>query len=129
MSYCRWSSMDYLCDVYCYEHVDGYFAVHVAENRPVYKTELPPQVDYAKDPEGWMKRHHEVMNMLDEADREPIGLPYDGQDHQFSTSEEAAYFLEELRSVGYNVPDTAITALHEEAKNPGDTEKEGAIST
>lgn len=35
MSYCRWSSMDFRCDLYCYEHVDGTYTTHVAGNRVV----------------------------------------------------------------------------------------------
>jgi hypothetical protein len=33
MSYCRWSSDNYNCDLYCFEHVDGYYQTYVAGNR------------------------------------------------------------------------------------------------
>lgn len=34
MSYCRWSSMDFKCDLYIYEAEDG-IAIHVASNRVI----------------------------------------------------------------------------------------------
>lgn len=33
MSYCRWSSMDYQCDLYIYDDVSGGLTVHVAAGR------------------------------------------------------------------------------------------------
>ena len=32
MSYCRWSSLDYTCDIYAYESAYGY-EVHIAHSR------------------------------------------------------------------------------------------------
>lgn len=34
MSYCRWSSDNWKCDLYCYEDANGYIT-HVADNRIV----------------------------------------------------------------------------------------------
>ncbi len=35
MSYCRWSSMNWMCDVYVYEDCGGGWTTHVAGNRRV----------------------------------------------------------------------------------------------
>lgn len=42
MSYCRWSTDDFLCDLYIYEHYEGFWAIHVASIRRVYHKPLPP---------------------------------------------------------------------------------------
>ena len=41
MSYCRWSSMNWKCDVYVYADVSGGYTTHVAGNRRA----LPPMPD------------------------------------------------------------------------------------
>lgn len=38
MSYCRWSSMNHMCDAYVYADMAGGWTVHVAKNRRV----IPP---------------------------------------------------------------------------------------
>lgn len=66
MSYCRWSSDDFQCDVYCYEADEG-FIIHVAVSRPVLKDgDLPPripfQVQIPDNPDDLMDDH--VQNNL-----------------------------------------------------------------
>lgn len=46
----------------------------------------------------------------------PIGLPHDGEDFDDDTPDECADRLEHLRALGYRVPQYAIDALREEAK-------------
>jgi LPS sulfotransferase NodH len=46
---------------------------------------------------------------------EPIGLAHDGENYAFDTADEAADKLEDLRSLGYKVPQDAIVALRAEA--------------
>ncbi|WP_236175371.1 hypothetical protein [Pseudomonas pseudonitroreducens] len=117
MSYCRWSSDDFLCDVYVYESIDGGFATHVAANRVVFKEPLPPAVpfepQYVKE---FLERHNKVMAMVDAADRVRINLPHDGQDFNDPDAATCADRLEHLQSLGYNVPQYAIDALREEAE-------------
>lgn len=36
MSYCRWSSMNWRCDVYVYEDVNGGWTTHIARNRVIF---------------------------------------------------------------------------------------------
>ena len=112
MSYCRWSTDDFQCDLYCYESGEG-FITHVAGLRVRYKTPLPEPVDEFDFNVSW-KRHETVMEMLDDAEREPIGLPYDGKKFY---DPDLPSFLERvkmLQEVGYNVPDYLIPMIVKE---------------
>lgn len=116
MSYCRWSSEDFQCDVYAYESVHGGFAVHVAGNRVVFTEPLPEQVPLEKENiVAFMERNHKVMEMVDAAERVPIGLPHDGEDFCEGDASACADRLESLRALGYRVPQYAIDSLREEA--------------
>jgi hypothetical protein len=76
MSYCRWSSMDFTCDIYAYES-DGGFVVHVASGR---------FVDESRE------------------ETKPIGLPHDGATYYHDTEDEMFATMKELAAEGYNVP-------------------------
>lgn len=116
MSYCRFSNDDYQCEVYCYEHVGGYFAVHVASNKPVFKDPLPEAVPFSMERmEEWVERRYKVMVMLETVERRPIGLPHDGETFAEPDAAACADRLESLKANGYNVPQYAIDALREEA--------------
>lgn len=116
MSYCRFSSEDFQCDVYAYESVHGGFAVHVAGNRVVFTEPLPAQVPLEKENiAAFIERHHKVMKMVDAAKRMPIGLPHDGEDFCEGDASACADRLESLRTLGYRVPQYAIDSLREEA--------------
>jgi hypothetical protein len=115
MSYCRWSSDDFQCDVYCYASSDGYIT-HVASRRYVFTEPLPPDIDLMVNPEGWTKRTQQVMAMLDPNSMKPIGLPSDGKTFTDPDAESAAQTLLRLLAEGYRVPQYAIDALLEEAE-------------
>jgi hypothetical protein len=116
MSYCRWSSEDFQCDVYAYESVHGGFMVHVAGNRVIFTEPLPEEVPLGKDSiKAFMDRHQKVMAMVDAAERMPIGLPHDGDDFCENDANACADRLESLRELGYRVPQCAIECLREEA--------------
>lgn len=115
MSFCRWSSDDFQCDVYVYESYLGGFQTHVAERRYVFKDPLPPPIDLTKgNAKEWLDRHKRVDAMLDHDNMAEIGLPHDGQTFSDSTAAECAERLEYLRGLGYIVPQYAIDALREE---------------
>lgn len=114
MSYCRFSSEDFMCDVYVYDDCLGGTTVHVASTRPVYGAELPPRIDLDETTiDAWLSRARTVEAMLNESGREVIGLPHDGKTYNFATHEETADFLQHLCDIGYNVPKYAIDALRE----------------
>ncbi len=114
MSYCRWSSDDFQCDVYCYESSSGY-VTHVAGNKPVFKTELPPRVSVDKNTGAWLARHEKISKMLEEAEAVPIGLPYDGKYFCDRDIDDFLNTLLMLKKAGYNVPDWVIEGVREEA--------------
>lgn len=124
MSYCRWSSDDFDCDVYVYADVRGGWSTHVAGRRVVYKAPLPPEValparsdpTYDEAFEAWFERHRKVKAMRDEADLVEIGLPHDGETFSDETPGLCADRLEYLRVLGYHVPQYAIDELRTEGE-------------
>ena len=121
MSYCRWSTDDFRCDLYCYEHVDGTWTTHVASNRPVWTPpeggtwlDLPDPEDPQEARDAWMRKYRARQEALDKAERVKIGGPYDGQTFKDPTLWEFKARLLHLREVGYNFPDYVLEAVDEE---------------
>lgn len=120
MSYCRWSSDDFRCDIYCYEDVSGGFTTHVAGNR--VRGEIPRErFDLLMKPdrtEGelqeFMASHKAQMDYLETAERESIGLPYDGQSFNDPDLKSFLKRLLHLRATGYNFPDHVLENVREE---------------
>jgi hypothetical protein len=132
MSYCRWSSDAYGCDVYVYEDVSGGYTCHVAGRRIINRHEAPdcPSIlDFPRDKDGkiddeslsmFMRSHTAYMEWLREkAIREPIGLEHDGKSFNVETPGMMAAHLYELKELGYAVPDYVIQALWEEENEAG----------
>lgn len=117
MSYCRFSSDDFQCDVYCYESSSGGFDIFVASNRVTFTEPTPPPVDL-DDIKAYLHRHNLVTEMVRQAERSPIGLAHDGAFFNEPTAVEAAKRLEWLRDIGYTVPQYAIDALRAESTPP-----------
>lgn len=115
VSWCRWSSNDFGCDLYLYESEQG-FEVNLATSRVVYREALPAPVPagLGMDVDAFLNRHQQVSNMLEDADRVPIGLPFDGRSWTFDTPGETADKLVELAEIGYRFPRTIIDDLREE---------------
>lgn len=117
MSYCRWSTDDFQCDIYCYESCSGGWDIHVAKVRHRLKN-LPPPVPFDPDNlKAWFERHEKVMKRVSRARRYSIGLPHDGESFNEPTALDAANRLIALKGDGYNVPQDAIDALLEEAED------------
>jgi len=112
MSYCRWSSDDYQCDVYVYESSDGYETL-VATRRPVFAEPLPPPLE-SWSVSAWMDRHRVVSAMLERATYVAIDLTGAGASYCNDTPGECADLLERLRADGFNVPQDAIDALRDD---------------
>ena len=113
MSYCRFSSMDFKCDLYVYEAEDCY-CVHVATNRIV--GDVPP-LRWGADPNTFRESYKAQINFIKEAKREPIGLEYDGESFYLSSKEELLECLELLKQVGYIFPYEIIEEMREENQN------------
>lgn len=113
MSYCRWSSDNWRCDLYCYAHCDGGYTTHVAGNRVV--GDIPPEPELRSPlPDDFMQKHNAVMDFLKDAERAPIGLPHDGE--TFSDPDLRSFLerLVTLRAAGYNFPDYVLDDVREE---------------
>jgi hypothetical protein len=116
MSYCRWSSCNFACDLYVYES-DGGWMIHVARNRVVGRV---PEVVWPVDrsPEAvdrFVTTHRFQHEWLMAAKRKPIGLPHDGETFCEPTPGECADTIERLIRLGYRAPKSAVQALREEA--------------
>ena len=141
MSYCRWSSMNWRCDVYVYADCGGGWTTHVAGRRRV----VPPipdlplmhfpsfggqwsrdarRMDYptrwhalaAKIVFGFAAFWHNRVHMatLHLIPLRPIGLACDGESFNDPSPTDCADRLEQLRAGGYIVPQGAIDALRSE---------------
>ncbi len=113
MSFCRWSSDDFDCDLYIYEGTSGY-DVHVAGSRHQFDRDVlgPPVVP--ADGDAWIARHLALRVALESAPLVPIGLSRDGESYTLDTADEAADLVEDLIAEGYHVPGGVVEALREE---------------
>lgn len=138
MSYCRWSSDNWRCDVYVYEDVSGGWTTHVAGRKRV----IPPipDISYGWAPSfggvwqpekrrvdyptrwhaaaawvvfGFLSFWHNRVHMasLRLIPLRAIGLPHDGESFNDPTPFACASRLKHLRLLGYSVPQDAIDAL------------------
>lgn len=113
MSYCRFSSNDWSCDLYCYEDVSGGFTTHVASNRIV--GEIPKVPPWNSVPvEEWFEAHRKQMDFVGNAKRENIGLPFDGAQFNDPDLKSLLKRVLGLRSCGYVVPRCAIDMIQGE---------------
>lgn len=143
MSYCRFSSMNWMCDVYVYESCEGGWMTHVAGNRRIFPPipdigimRIPKfgrKYDMATRRSSYPSRLHRLagnaclsfwtfwhgqihMRSLDLIPSRKIGLTHDGKSFSSDDPGECADLLERLMTEGYNVPQYAIDALREEQK-------------
>lgn len=112
MSYCRFSSDNFQCDVYVYEAIDAGWMTHIAANRIANATAIPT-VDFRSA--DFAEQFAAQLAYVRTANREPIGLPLDGTSHRDNTPGECADRLVALRAMGYIVPQHAIDELRLEA--------------
>lgn len=114
MSYCRWSSNNFDCDLYCYESDCGY-ETHVAGLRVVGK--VPPFPDSINDgKKEWMRKYEAHRTFMDTCKREKIGLPCDGK--RFCDPDLKSFLkrVTDLKEMGYHVPRHVFTAIEREIK-------------
>ncbi len=143
MSYCRWSSMNWMCDVYTYQSISGVYVTHVAGRRRVIPpipafplARLPkfggvytPSTMSVNYPTRWHRLAARVcarlwhlweqyvhMGSMSLIPLRSIGLPYAGRTLCDDTARDCADRLEMLRGEGYKVPQYAIDRLREETK-------------
>lgn len=113
MSYCRFSSNDYACDVYVYEDAVGGYMTHVAACRYRFDEPLPPPVPFEHEDE-WVARMVQVQKLAESAPRDPITLPYAGSTFTDATPAALLRRLEELAALGYRIPSYVFDELRAE---------------
>ena len=126
MSYCRFSTDDYQCDVYAYDDCMGGITIHVAGSRYIYAEPLPPHVPFSTENlDAWMERHNKVMAMVEAAGREKIKAKHAGESFYGLDQDSAVALMEELKSLGYKFPDDVVDAMQEEVEDEA-TSKENS---
>jgi len=141
MSYCRFSSLNWMCDVYVYEDATfGGWTTHVAGNRlifaPIPTLPVMPLFGGTWDREArrivypsrwrerlaracthlWLASPRLTLWCLDVIPRRPIGLKHDGESFSDGSPGDCADRLLRPRAIGYRVPDSAIAALQAEQR-------------
>ena len=129
MSYCRWSTDDFQCDIYAYADVSGGYTIHVAGMKRVIKEPLPPPVDMNKDIQAWCERDDKVMKIVQASELVPVGLPHDGADFYGLDLPKFLETMLMLRKEGYRFPDYALDEIRAEiAEDREPTERSDASS-
>ena len=119
MSYCRWSSDDFNCDLYVYADVSGGWTIHVAGNRIVGEV---PRVDWPFDVECPEARDRFGLQLaaqssfLETAERRPIQLPHAGETFHEADPLACAAQIQRLLDLGYRAPAEVVAELLEEAE-------------
>lgn len=120
MSYSRFSSDDWSCDLYIYADVSGGWTIHVAGNRINPEVEIPSVPQFIEsDPEGWLEKYNAQMEVVDKARRVHIDLPHAGETFHEPTPEATLDRVRELRALGYRCPDRVEERLLEDAVEEG----------
>lgn len=118
MSYCRWSSEGFRCDVYVYESTNGW-VTHVAGRRREPIGDPCPRIVWTDAEElkrtydaqhAWLKDENEgkLWRWVDVPD------PYAGETYNDASPGECADRLEALKAAGLVVPQYVIDSLREE---------------
>ncbi len=113
MSYCRFSSDNFKCDVYVYEDISGGYTIHIATSKIIGNAPELPNITKVSSNE-YFKAYKAQMKFMDTVKRKKIGLPQDGKTFNVATTKECADKLLELKAIGYSVPQYAIDSLIEE---------------
>lgn len=101
MSYCRWSSDDWKCDLYCYKDAYGGYTTHVAGRKHVG---VPVNPHSYSDFDKWHEFYDVQMKFLENAKMKDIGLPYDGDSFNDPDLESFLERVNCLKEIGYHVP-------------------------
>lgn len=113
MTYCKFSTNNWSCDLYVHRSGHGTFVTQIARSRIAGNIpKLPP---LSEGIDAYWSATKVQSYFLDTAAREPIDLPHAGEGFVDATASECADRLESLRALGYNVPQCPIDALRKEA--------------
>lgn len=120
MSYCRWSSDGFQCDLYVYRGEWAYIIHVAAKRRPRRVTDALEGIDLrAFDKDRFKANLDRQRQELDDPDNQPvpIGLSRDGDTYEFLEPRGLFNALLELRLEGYQFPDYVLDAVTEDVKD------------
>ena len=113
MSYCRWSSDNWKCALYCYADSGGGYTTHVASKKHIGP--IPEMPDILKvSVDDWLKAYKAQAKALDESELKPIGLSEDGKTFNDPDPESFLERVKWLKGLGYSIPDYVIDEIQEE---------------
>ena len=117
MSYCRFSTDNFRCDLYAYGSHDGYH-LHVAGNRVVWD---PPPSPYRPESlqlptEEFNRINREYHQTLLKAPREFIDLEGAGGHHVFATLRELRDSIADHLQRGFQAPAWLLPSIDEEIR-------------
>jgi hypothetical protein len=117
MSYCRWSSDSFRCDVYAYESVYGGFELHLASNRiPDDAPRVDDKLLYS-DISKWCKQYNKLSKYMETCKHTKIDHEFSGASFTYDTLEELRDGFIKLREQGFNYPDYVLEDINEEINN------------
>lgn len=118
MAYCRWSSLDYGCDIYLYADVNGGYTCHVASKKRVAAEPCPPLPTHKELEAMSVEEFRAILqaqrDWAEEADLIPIGMEYDGKSFYSYDRDEMVEILKKLKRVGYRMPEWLIDEIANE---------------
>lgn len=116
MSYCRFSTDSFRCDVYVYKATEG-IVTHVAHSRVVLPADVRApsiQLLFEGRIEQWRAENEDWGRVFDCAPHVPIEHTDAGRTFTDATPGEAAKTLDRLACEGVRVPDGVIADLRSE---------------
>ena len=125
MSYCRWSTDNFNCDLYAYQSDRGYI-IHVCAGK--YSGDIPKNdmsfLDSGtkEDIDKYLQTSKVQSDYLKTCGTEPIGLPYDGETFELETIEDFYNKMQELIKVGYRCPESVLEGIKDEINEQTKTE-------
>ena len=128
MSYCRFSSDNFMSSVYVYADFSGGYTIHVASHKCIFSPipSFPISWSYSeskilKTLFWWSYKIH--MWTVRNIPMRDITLPCAGDTYCLPDIESCINKLQELRAIGHRVPQQAIDRLREEQLNPEDKQE------
>lgn len=116
MSYCRWSSDYFNCDLYCYEDVGGWWQTYVASSRHrtwlrVFHWLTDKRLRFKDAGYTYRMERFSTWKWPHWLTHKRIGLPHDGASFQ-DDSEHAMYErILWLNDLGYRVPKSLLLEI------------------
>jgi len=117
MSYCRWSSDNFNCDLYCYEDVSGGYTTHVANYR--FRTWLRI-FSWLTDKRVKINKHTlrcpntSLWELPHWLAHKRIRLPDAGETYNDETLEDFYQTVKRLILLGYRVPNYVLKSIRDQ---------------